>query len=833
MNKNALAALLSIALATSARSGEWTVDPFGPLEEGIEQVKNDLSLQFNEEELFAITSSSGRKPLLWLRPNQLEKAYLFSATMEKGLGERGFYSAGMMDTFVFYFHWNGQRVQMIRKGTAFRAEPGSPESRAIDNSFPDSILASLPVVSSDAARGAFAIPVEPLFMQDLLGLGAYLKEGPLPAGVSPEHSSVRRIRSFEKNTEVQVQLVFASAQPAGSAVLEDARLLPVTLHYSITELPQNPSYEPRAADARVGYFVTSYKDYSSKKLREKVNPVVHLINRWHLEKKDPSKKISDVKNPVVFWMEGTIPKQYRPAIRKGILAWNAAFRALGFRNAIVVKEVDKDMPAQERASFDPANAAYNVVRWFMGTDAGFAQGPSRANPFTGEIFNATVRIADVIGRFMGEERLAAVYPRSKSKPRSEDEYLSRAVEQAAASLAALKAQGRLNAKEKKRFMDQFVAHVMAHEIGHNLGLRHNFKASLVFDPKDPDGRSGSVMDYLPANIAAKGEKQGAYYQTKLGPYDYWAIEYGYKPASRRQLERIARRSEKDSRLAYGTDEDTDLDLDPDSQRWGLGSDHVDFAAQRIALVKDLWKNLEQRAELGKDKPEELRHSFLVGFSSYYNAVEQLLPLIGGVRNSRGRLTPEKKSFEPVPASEQYRALELIDEQVFSARPFQLSPVLLRSMGIDRTGFEWKPNRPLPLGEMALDLRRMVLAELYDPERLVRLSENASLSAKPSESLSIAELFSKVRGSIWKELSGSRAIDPSRRELQREHLAVLIETLEAPEPGDAGAAARADLLKLSSKIARRLAAGGLDAASRSHLKDVQERIRSALKPSVGA
>src|SRR5205814_6480949 len=166
-------------------------------------------------------------------------------------------------------------------------------------------------------------------------------------------------------------------------------------------------YKPRIADDRVGHFTTVQQDLTSDHSQ---SPYVRYIHRWQLEKSDPTAALSAPKQPIVFWLENTIPVEYRDAVRDGALLWNKAFEKVGYKDAVVVKQ------QPDSCDWDAADVRYNTIRWFAGVDATFAIGPSRANPFTGEIYDADVSIAEGIvraARRLGEEYISPVIPTSQ------------------------------------------------------------------------------------------------------------------------------------------------------------------------------------------------------------------------------------------------------------------------------------------------------------------------------------------------------------------------------------------------------------------------------------
>ena len=223
--------------------------------------------------------------------------------------------------------------------------------------------------------------------------------------------------------------------------------------------------------------------------------VVDLINKWRLIKKNPNDSISEPVEPIVYWVENSTPDEIKPFVVEGIEAWNPAFEKAGFRNAVVAKIQPDD------ADWDAGDIQYNVVRWSSSPEPQFSgYGPSIANPRTGELI-----AADIVQEFN-----AIKYGYRLRKIWGYD--------------------------EENDPLRQWIVSLTMHEVGHTLGLRHNFKASWLYDSEEihdksitGDAHISSVMDYDPINIAPKHLKQGNFFPHGAGFYDVWAIQFGYTP----------------------------------------------------------------------------------------------------------------------------------------------------------------------------------------------------------------------------------------------------------------------------------------------------------------
>jgi hypothetical protein len=336
--------------------------------------------------------------------------------------------------------------------------------------------------------------------------------------------------------------------------------------------------QARPADERLGHFVTSRSDYTDD-LSPKIKK--HFVTRWRLEKKDPAAAVSEPVKPITYWLDKNIPAKYRKSVTDGILEWNKAFEKAGIRNAIVVKQ------QTEQDDFDTLDSSHASIRWFTGADVGFAIGPSHIDPRTGEILDADIGMSDVfargarrtvsedIGRPLGfgaeaAPQLTLADPLRFRKGFLACNYMQESAREMEFAFDVLEARGLdMDSPEAESLAQAYVKDVIMHEVGHTLGFQHNYRSSTIYTQKqiaDPaftkvNGVTGSVMDYTPFSLAVKGEPQGEYVMSTLGPYDYWAIEYAYKPiapeAEAAELAKIAARS-TEPRLAFANDEDAGI-----------------------------------------------------------------------------------------------------------------------------------------------------------------------------------------------------------------------------------------------------------------------------------
>jgi hypothetical protein len=433
----------------------------------------------------------------------------------------------------------------------------------------------------------------------------------------------------------------------------------------------------------------------------------------------------------------------------------------------------------------------------------------------------------------------------------------------------------------EEFIGQAIKHTVMHEVGHSLGLRHNFKASTMLTADQLNdttitrskGLVGSVMDYSPINIAPKGKKQGDYYSTTIGPYDYWAIEYAYKPIDgdeAAELKKIASRAPEHD-LVYATDEDSYFNEDPYVNRWDLGSDPCEFGKRRIDLACELLKDLDARVVKDGESWARTRRAFGMLLEQWGDGAMLASQFVGGQSVSRDHKADKdaRDPIVPVAGAKQRDCLKFLVEAILSDKSFQFSPALLRRLGMERW-MHWGnssfagPGVDISVLERILGIQKIVLGHCLSGQTLARL-ENQQLQANPgSDPLRMEEVFRALTDGVWSDLDrlggskdekGTRlALSTIRRNLQREYLrrlsSMVLGTNSSPSgdlfsfvvfvrggnasmPADARALARLHLKEISSRINRVLESNQLavDDTARAHLEECRHRINKVLEANL--
>lgn len=831
-----------------------------------EKVKSSKKI----EGLFTLYSDTTTASLqLYLTNEQLDKDFIYQSFSMGGPTALYLNENMIRETWLFSIRKNNDKIEFLRKNTAFYYDPANPVSRAANADVAEAIFHSEKIAASDSA--GHLIPIDGLFISNKLdAVKPVIPPGTQSATVfnlgnlNTGKSSYDTIRSFPGNTDVVVRLAYENPTPSnrGGKDITDARYVAVRMQHSFLEVPQN-SYRPRRDDPRVGYFGAQVDDLTSIS----ATPYRDFISRWHLEKKNPAAKISEPVEPIVFWIENTTPLEYRPIIKEAGEKWNEAFEAAGFRNAIVMKEMPDD------ATWDPADIAYNVIRWKSSASPSYgAIGPSFFNPLTGQILGADITVEWKTGAgtpafedlYNGgvtavalpwENPEQAAAPHVDQMPHSLGslmghcqlaDALSMQFQTGLVAVETLDAEMSDAQREETvgEMHKQFLYYLIMHEMGHTLGLNHNMRASQLLNPEQLHdtkltrkiGLQGSVMDYPSINVSRDRSKQGDYYTTKVGPYDSWAIEYGYTPfsanAEEAGLDKILARS-TDPKLAFGNDADDMRSpgkaIDPRVNINDMSSDMMVYGEDRLLLVNEMMTKLKDRFSRPNQSYQELLARYGQLNRQRSDMANALSRYIGGVyvdRSFVGQDT-DKQPYTPVPLETQKKAMELLGRYIYAPDAFVVDYPLFPFLQPQRRGFnflssteDYKPQNTFR------SLQGNTLSHILHPTTLTRIN-NSSLYGN---AYSVAEVMQDLTANIFDEDINSD-VNLIRQNLQTVYVTALKSILEATGGYDyaSKAGALSTLMDVKTKLE---GAAGSDPQTMAHRKHLVFLIDRALSVHQG-
>ena len=787
--------------------------------------------------------------------DMLNKDFLMAFEVAEGINN------GRLNTGTM-LSWEGNIVQFERHGNKIylmqqphRYTSTDAEHQDMVN-FPSSVLEVADIVSI-RDDDALLISVDSWFTSDMSGVGESLR---LMVGSKPgqpgrvqldaKRSFVLEAKTFPDNINIKSKLTFRPGDTPEMDSVPDARYIPLTIFCVMAKLPETPM-TPREADDRVGYFLTVHKDFAQK---DKTF-FKRYVRKWRLE---PGKKRGELyspKEPIIYYLDRSVPPEYRPYLSAGIEEWNVAFEAAGFKNAIKADLLPREA--------DASDTRYSTIRWVATDQAGYlAIGPSLVDPRTGEILDADILFDGLLALSVGNNWRTLVNPASMIDQMFgmyEEEvghdpmscgsmgFMEMMSIQADVVRQSLMARGDINPGDPvpEEFVGNFLKFVTMHEVGHTLGLRHNFRGSTD-TPMDKlndrlwtseHGLVNSVMEYPAANISEKGSN-GHWYTTTVGTYDLWAIAYGYTPDEAR-AQQMAREAAQRGH-AYGTDEDSRGAgaLDPTTNVWDLGEDPLAWSKERTNIIRGLWKELPNNVLVDNTPRYEMTNALQTLMFSYTAAMVPAVKYVGGQYVNRDHVgDPDARmAFVAVPKAKQQDALNHLMTNAFGETAFQLPQEVLQDLGANRWS-HWGTTSTIagridyPLHEMVLGMQNSLLRQLLDPFKFSRISDSENKFGAANV-LTIPEVMEGITSSIWSEVySGSgRNISSMRRNLQRsyvDYMTVIVTTPPNRMPPDARAVARMQLKELQSRVARSLGSGSLDTYTKAHLNEVNERIQKTL------
>ena len=679
-----------------------------------------------ERRLKGLVKEDGFIPMYWdkhagrvyLEVTKFDTEFMYVYQTSGAAGASGIERGAIARPQVVTFRRVGPKALLVAKNLLWRTESDDPYQKlAKDQSFPESVLWGFPIVAEDGP-GHVLLDATDFFMHDAPRFAERLNGYRLD--VSRSAIVPESMKDFPLNLVVETMLTFTNegggvvgrtggtTAEAGRAnllneVTPDAHEVTLRERQMLIALPK-PGYNPRTWDPRAGQLANVIFSDWSKRLDEPLE--TRLLTRHRLEKKDPDAALSEVKEPIIYYIDRGAPDSVRQALLEGTRWWSAAFEAAGFKNAFKVEILPEGA--------DPLDIRYNMVLWVEGAQRGFSNGASIVDPRTGEIIKSEVTLTS------GRERRDYLISQALLSPYGKD--------------------GKADPQQSEMVLQRIRA-LAAHEVGHTLGLGHNFAASSF------GAGNGSVDDYPFPHIGL--DKNGHLdlthaYETGVGAWDKLVIDYLYKQFSRGTtaaeekagLEKILQEGLRKG--LYFQSEEGVTSASPHSTQWDDGRDAADELDRLMKIREVALKNFSEAAVKPGEPMATLEDVLVPVFLLHRYQVGAAAQEIGGQDYRYAMRGDGQLVTKIVPADEQRKALtavlKTLDPAALTLPETLLEKFPPRPPGFGRTQESWGSyNGPSFDAEApALSAATVTLEALLDPGKASRLVEfHARDEANPS------------------------------------------------------------------------------------------------------
>jgi hypothetical protein len=781
--------------------------------------------------------------------DQLGKEFIYFSHTTDGVVEGGHFRGQYRNQKVISFKKNYDHIEILEQNPFFYFDPETNIARAKEaNISPASIYTQkIKAKSEDGTR--FLIPVDKLFKSEAFDqvkpTGNPRQkpwEGFRLGKLSGSKTKVSSVKNYPENTAITVDYVYSNPSPMHRGNwfdITDARNVKISMQHTILAMPEN-DFQPRFDDARVGYFL----DYVNDMTDRGATPWRDMINRWNLVKKDPSAELSEPVEPIVWWIENTTPEEIRPTIKDAVEAWNVAFEAAGFKNAVQVKTQPDD------ADWDAGDVRYNVLRWTSSPQPPFGgYGPSFTNPRTGQILGADIMLeySFLTNRMNSSNIFEGAALGLETQKAEEEQFIQKLKkhEQSCNMAGHLQMSNMLGTTLAtvmqsdpamgKKIVEESIYYLMLHEVGHTLGLNHNMKATQAraYDEAHDisaqgNGLAGSVMDYPSINYAPPGKEQAHYYTVRPGDYDIWAIQFGYSPDlddPAKMDAHLARSTEK--ALVFGNDADDmrapGKAIDPTVNIYDMTDDAVQFAEDRLKLDQEALGKLKGKFKKDGQSYQELRNAYLIltGDMAWQGRVASRY--IGGVYVDRavGGQDGATAPYRPVEKAKQKQAMKLLRDYMFAPEAFSADPELLQHLAIQRRGFfHFGGTEDPKIHDRAGAIQANILEHVMHPVTLRRMTD----SALYGNEYSVTEMMGDLTDALFEDDSRGK-VNSFRQQLQIFYVRGLIGMLDN---NAYDYIARSNAFSNLKQLSKDMARWRGDAATRAHRDHVKFLIDKALE-----
>lgn len=751
----------------------------------------------------------------------------------------GTYGGEMLNRQVINFEKGPENKVFLRAIQYINVSPDStaPMYKAVKNSNVQPIAQAFDVKAfkkdSVSKQGVTVIEVTDFFKGDnqIVSLPPFTKTMYKITSIAADRSYIQSIKTFPINTEIRTVKTFNGTPPMPSfggapspipsvniPAIAASGAVTMEINTSMILLPKE-TMKQRYFDSRVGYFANGYTVYDegSQRTEDRTFAV-----RWRLEPKnaeDAAKQkqgqLIEPKKPIVYYIDPATPAKWRKYLKLGVDDWQKAFEAAGWKNAI-----RGEILADNDTTISLEDARFSAIRYFA-SDIENAYGPNVHDPRSGEILESHIGWYHNVMKLLKKWYMtqgAAVDPRAR-KNKFDDE-----------------------------LMGDLIRFVSSHEVGHTIGLRHNYGSSStvpVENLRNPKwiaehGHTPSIMDYARFNYVAQPEDGVKDLYPRIGEYDIWAIKWAYQTLDGATAEddqktlnkQFISEYAKNPRIWFGTETNP---YDPRTQSECLGDNNMLASEYGIKNLKRIVPNLIDWTKEEAQDYDMLTEAYGEIVTQYRRYIGHVTKNVGGIYETPKTTDEAGAVYEPTPRNIQKDAVLWLNRQVFETPTWLLDGKIMSQI---------RPDQGL---DAISRIQEGTLTNLLAIDRLQRLIET---NAKYSTAYSLDEMFTDVRTSIWSELRSRKAIDASRRNLQKIYVEKMISTLNAtgvaqtggfsfrgtvvpaavdPRKTDIISVSRGHLLTLKDEIKSALAQPTLDKMSKYHLQDCLFRIDKGLDP----
>lgn len=657
---------------------------------------------------------------IWLEIDKWNTEFLYVESLPAGIGSNdiGLDRGQLGNSAIVRFDRTGPRVLLVAPNYNFRAISNNADERnAVREAFAESTLWGFEVVAEEGNR--VLVDATRFYLRDVHQVTQTLQRGQQGTYRLDDSRSafyLPNTKNFPQNTEVETTLTF-TGEPTGQLVRQVVPVpeaITVRERHSFVQLPP-AGFKPRVFDPRAGYFGIDYMDFATP-IQDPITK--RYIARHRLQKKDPSARVSEAVEPIVYYVDRGAPEPVRSALVEGARWWNQAFEALGYKDAFRVEVMPADV--------DPMDVRYNVIQWVHRSTRGWSYGNSLVDPRTGEIIQGRVSLGSLRDRqdFLIAEGLLAPYDKTNTaSPKLLEMVLAR------------------------------LRQLSAHEVGHTLGLQHNYAAS-------PVGRA-SVMDY-PAPRAKLGPDGvpdlSDAYAKGIGAWDKVAIAYGYQDFAPGTDEATALDRTLSDAFTRGLMYLTDQDARPPSSAssvahlWDNGTNAIDELGDvvkvRAAALRRFGEN-----NIREGAPLATIEDVLVPIYMYHRyQVEAAAKIVGGQDYTFSVKGKGDRNPQIVAPAEQRRALaavlETIKPDALALPESLLRLIPPRPAGYPRTREDFR-IRTQPVFDALAPAEAVadhVSGFLLNQERAARLVQ---FHARDPRNPGLTEVLDKILAATWK------------------------------------------------------------------------------------